>query len=651
MRLRRPPSLPLILTLIALASEVWARAGGGGGFSGGGGGGFSGGGGSSGSGSGGGGGALLYFIVRLCIEKPLIGIPLVITLVAVMVVTKRKGQSAHVSHTIRREVSRFREQAPAADCSALKQRDPAFDETAFIARCQRAFLEIQAAWSQQDMTPVRRFISDGVYSRFQLQLAMQQGSGVRNAVEEVQVTGGRVISVQTDPAFDTIHVLLSATARDTTVALDSGRRVAGSTQPEPFSEVWTFLRRPGTRTHIREGLMEGACPNCGSPILILDRGACGSCRAVVNSGEYDWVLSEITQLEVWQDRRPAQIPGLSAMQAKDPAFCIQGIEDRTSVIFWRLRTAEFFATADTVAAVASPTYLREHAAAFLPDDQGRHHLHADAAVGAVDVSEIVPLSSGTEGVDRVRVRVRWSSHPEARPVPSLMPPNYSLSRFRDQDFLLLRRADVQSQASRALVSDHCPGCGAPHTAVPQAQCEYCGLPQNDGSGDWVLETIEPARRVQVPTPAADPGARMLAEVALSRESAEALLAATVHLMLADGSIDAAELSALQVTANRRGVSGERLDQIMREAQSGARGVLPLQAEDYEEAGAMLQALVHMCLADGNVDPAERRLLKAFVGHLGYADADLDQVIQKERGALYQASKAQRRARRSGEGTP
>ncbi|HPS82080.1 MAG TPA: CTP synthase, partial [Candidatus Limiplasma sp.] len=92
-----------------------------------------------------------------------------------------------------------------------------------------------------------------------------------------------------------VHVAVTAEAVDTTVSLEGGRLLHGSGAPESFTEVWTLLRRPGAKTLSRPGLMEGYCPNCGNKLALSTSITCASCQALINSGEYDWVLAEITQ--------------------------------------------------------------------------------------------------------------------------------------------------------------------------------------------------------------------------------------------------------------------------------------------------------------------------------------------------------------------
>lgn len=63
----------------------------------------------------------------------------------------------------------------------------------------------------------------------------------------------------------------------------------------------------------------------------------------MNSGQYDWVLAEITQDEEWIVP-PAQhsVPGWEELQRQDPSLNFQHIEDRASVIFWRSLMSVYF---------------------------------------------------------------------------------------------------------------------------------------------------------------------------------------------------------------------------------------------------------------------------------------------------------------------
>lgn len=78
--------------------------------------------------------------------------------------------------------------------------------------------------------------------------------------------------------------------------------------------------------------IEGRCPNCGADQPVGDVVECPYCRALVNSGEHGRVLAEITQASEWRPGSAgAAIDGLAGMQAVDPWFNRQQIEDRAYV--------------------------------------------------------------------------------------------------------------------------------------------------------------------------------------------------------------------------------------------------------------------------------------------------------------------------------
>ena len=611
--------------------SLWARAGGGGSFG-------SGGGGGGGGGGGDGIGVLIYVLIRLVFTHPIIGIPLLIVVVIVMAKSGKSGYSGHVSRTIRRGTSLRADSAMAGGLQQLQQRDPAFSPDAFTQRCATAFPKIQTAWAQQDMKPVRHFVSDGIYERFSLQIEMQRSSQLRNAVSDVQVQSARLVGVHSDAFFDSADVLITASAVDYVEDTKSGKRVHGSSATESFTEVWSFLRRPGARTLSQPGLLEGFCPNCGTPLQLADAVRCTSCQAWINSGEYDWVLAEITQTSEWRPRQSHPIPGVAEMASRDPSFNPQHLEDKGSVIFWHLRAAEFFARDAYIRKVALADYLDTKAAQFRPDEDGRHTFYADAAVGGVELTAVEP-ASGDDAYDRAHVHIRWSGHRETLPVPSLIRPALEKSRFHTNDLVLVRHKDARTSEKNLLSSAHCPGCGAPQTQSVSAECAYCGMPQNDGSSGWALERVDTAFALR---PAAVTAAQAKSTdgeppVLLSAADNERLVECAAAVMLADGAIDPREQEALAKMAQRRGISSERLAMLVSNVQQHGE-VKAVENGQGPQNREFLRALIVMCLADGNVSRSERALIKGLVQHMQYGDVDIDMMITEERAQLYKESK-------------
>jgi hypothetical protein len=381
--------------------------------------------------------------------------------------------------------------APPPDAAALApalerlgQTDPAFDANAFTQRVGKAFEKIQAAWCAQNCQTIRAFISDGVYERFALQFAEQHDLGYRDHMEKIGIDDMAIVEVVSRGLFDELSVRIAAQAVDYRVTLAEGKFIVGSTMREPFVEVWSFLRRRGTKTNAaRTGLMEGNCPNCGAPIEMNQSANCQNCKALLRSGEYDWVLCEITQESEWERYRVSEPPGMAEMAQRDPEFNVYALEDRTSVMFWRKAAADRLGRIEPLTKIALPAFCQTYAPGLRAGADGQRTFLGECGVGAVALQGVQNQNDG----DRVIVEVRWSGKRFL----------VQAGRFQNthQDvlmktlFVLFRGAGVRTKASQSISSAHCPQCGAPESGGISAACEFCGAVLNDGSLDWVLENM------------------------------------------------------------------------------------------------------------------------------------------------------------------
>lgn len=512
---------------------------------------------------------------------------------------------------------------------AFRARDPGFDETAFLQRASAAFKQIQAAWSKQDMAPARAFISDGVMERFSIGIELQQADGLRNQMSAVNVADARIVEVESDPHFDTLHVRFDANAIDTEVSLRDGHRISGSDQHSRFVEIWSFLRRPGARTSAsRPGPIEGYCPSCGAPLNISDAAQCGACKSWVNSGEYDWVLSEITQESEWAVRGSgAAVPGFAELARHDPLLNTQFLEDRASVAFWRWQQALAQQSSRAMRCVATEAYCRGLDA----DPAARQYSYRDSGVGAVEVLAFEPA----EPLDLAHVGVKWSGQQyqagAAREAPHA-------EVLRQHVIVLGRRGDASTDTRSGLCSCRCPNCGAPPSSREAAACEYCGTPFNDGSRQWVVTQILPI--AQWRRPRAPGGAAALAPPAPPPRLTQALgwtqnlppplvLSVMVAAMMADGSIDPAEQRYLDQYARNNHIDPAAVASLV-EAARERRLDLPA-PKTPQEGRACLEGLIDMSLADGSVGVDELKLILAYAGKAGISKEAVALRIKQKRG--------------------
>ena len=141
--------------------------------------------------------------------------------------------------------------------SLLAESSPATLRTATVdnevtnadkAAFQQLLIEIQTAWSKQDLAGLRRSVTPEMLTYFSTALAEQTSQDIENHVEEVVLGRAEVRESWTEDATQYATVDLHWSARDYTVSLtkkrgEPGYLVDGSEEtPSESSEVWTFMR-------------------------------------------------------------------------------------------------------------------------------------------------------------------------------------------------------------------------------------------------------------------------------------------------------------------------------------------------------------------------------------------------------------------------
>jgi hypothetical protein len=367
--------MAVILLPVATAH---ARAGGGEGF---GGGGFSGGGGSGGGS--GGGGAILQIIIYLIIEQPEIGIPLLIVFCVGYYFTHRSVANAVTNNRIDRGMQAQDEVRTSQGMLNLQASDPAFDARAFYQRVTEAFLKMQDAWCAQVLASVDAFISDAVRERFKLEFMQARHLGEKDRMAQIQVQSVSLAHATNDHLYDTAVVAIDASAVDQTISASTGKVLSGSDESVPFREYWTFLRRRGAKSSNKPGLMEGNCPNCGAPLSINQSTQCPNCRAMIFSGEFDWIVTEITQASVWRPESETTVPGIEDLIKRDQNFSLAQLEDTASVMFWRKASADLDGKINPLKKICTPAFASMYQGLLKPDRNGVRAAWGHCAVGAL----------------------------------------------------------------------------------------------------------------------------------------------------------------------------------------------------------------------------------------------------------------------------
>jgi Tim44-like domain len=291
-------ALILTIQLTALARAGGGHSSGGGGGHSSGGGGFSGGGSHSsgggfyfvggGSGSSSGGSPVIFFVI-----VGLIGAFLIYRWWASQQSSQGAGDNAPSVPPPGVDLA-----AVQSGLAALQTRDPNFNQQVFLDRAQQTFFVLQNAWMARNLEPARVYLSDGIYNRWKLQIDQMLAMHKRNVLEDLAINGCTIARVAGDPNFDSITVRIDAWAADYEVN-DQNQMVSGDKKAAPFTEYWTFIRSRAAQTRVGETAQITQCPNCGAPVQLNESGVCAYCKAVVTSGQFGWVLDNITQADQW----------------------------------------------------------------------------------------------------------------------------------------------------------------------------------------------------------------------------------------------------------------------------------------------------------------------------------------------------------------
>ena len=612
---------PVYLAVLLFALPALARIGGGEHYAGSN---------DSSSDGGGDGGELLGWLIYIAIRHPVIGVPLLIGFLVVAWYMKRQEGSASTKKAFQQAEAQVRTtvsaQAVTGWVTALKAKDPSFDLLHLFDNVKKLFVEVQGAWFKRSLEPVRRYLSDATFQRLSLQLRLLDMQGLRDAISDCSVLDMQIIGLEQNEQFDTVHVRVKAQMKDADApktATDEQALALAAKQPlEQFIEVWSFVRKPGAKTNAAQELSAGKCPNCGAPFEGGAANSCQFCNAVVNSGNYDWVLAEITQGSEFS-RGGDAIEGFARAKQTDPALNTETLEDRGSLIFWRWVEAQ--ATGETTAftKLCGSEYLT-----WLSGDlndlksRGKRKVFLECAVGAVNTRRL-----DNDGAhDLAHLEIRWSARMGIGPANE-KPPALPVVPQR-WVFTLMRKAGATTNAANGMSTNRCPNCSAPLTDNGQPSCEFCGTMLQSGERDWVLKDArvwESWAAMKRPAAAAAPAASGQRDRVVSKEERERLLYMMAAMAAADGVVDAKERALLKECSQRWSVAWANVEMAL----SAGSGLFDrLVQKGTPEAEHFMNELVSMALIDGKIDRSERKMLEAAAQHLGVGGEKLTAMLSR-----------------------
>ncbi|MDQ3109425.1 MAG: TIM44-like domain-containing protein [Bacteroidota bacterium] len=460
----------LLVFALLIVSTVFASAGGGGG------------GGSSDSDDGG-------ILVLLWYILYLIPFPWNFVTIAVILVIYYFAKKKVKTFSGLNKIASFDDigQQPVALPMEFLQRNPEFNEQKFYAKANTAFMEIQDAWMKQDLSGVRKWISDGVWQRFNTQFITMQSLGQKNSMSDIQVKTTVISDVQQDGNYDIIDVGIHFTMMDNFIT-ENHPQLSTEGYLENV-EYWTFIRKSGVPEN--DIFHSQNCPSCGAqlPSNMGEVGKCESCGVITTLGDYDWVLSEITQAadyvndNVKLDKNGKLTQKIRAAMQRDADFSVQLMEDKASNGYMQIMSALVTKKPERMRRFADNT-LFENLSVQIKNEPAfsfnRLYLNN---VTLMDYYQ-------DKGKDNMVIAFKRTAQKVSIASGTLQLLDYA--PFTTNEIMVMSRDTGAGIPKGSLYAHSCPNCAGPVGDTLDLNCQYCGAALNSTKNEWIITQLLPA---------------------------------------------------------------------------------------------------------------------------------------------------------------
>ena len=219
------------------------------------------------------------------------GITMLVVFVVVLLIQRsRRGNAAKPQNLYQAA----EDDGPGLPLDILRQKDPLFNEQAFLEKAGNNYVRMQNAWQSGDWTPMRAIMTDALYQQMGRQLDELKRAGLTNHVDRIAVLNASIRRYAQEGDNDVLVVRLATRICDYTTNNQTGQLVRGDPKKELFMTYdWKLIRQKDRRTQAQAGMTAVSCPNCGAPLEINHTGQCPYCSTVVTLQDHDWALSQI----------------------------------------------------------------------------------------------------------------------------------------------------------------------------------------------------------------------------------------------------------------------------------------------------------------------------------------------------------------------
>lgn len=184
--------------------------------------------------------------------------------------------------------------------------DASFSKMQFKTFVRGIFMLIQKAWSNNDYHTLRAFEADSLYFEHKIKIEELIRDNIYDKRENIGIKGVLLKDFKVEGDKEILTVALTARmdrdfSGDVFKSRDSSYYLSKSALSKRGGNVpyiMTFVRNKGVKSKTGVALATTNCCNCGAPITVDDKGVCTYCKTSLVSGEVDWVLVDIKNIEL-----------------------------------------------------------------------------------------------------------------------------------------------------------------------------------------------------------------------------------------------------------------------------------------------------------------------------------------------------------------
>lgn len=125
--------------------------------------------------------------------------------------------------------------------SEIAKTEPQWAEEKLLATARESFLALQQAWSEQDLTTLKKYLHPDLYPSWEIQIQTQIKNQQKNLMTDVMINNMRIVDARNylDDERDCFTVCIDASAKDQVINLNNPAKTT-TKKSKSFREFWTF---------------------------------------------------------------------------------------------------------------------------------------------------------------------------------------------------------------------------------------------------------------------------------------------------------------------------------------------------------------------------------------------------------------------------